>query len=190
MPISCASLLLASTFSVGHGPVDGSLLGRLTEDERCAISQYDGQYEACDNQTCRERILGQMLRVVELRRRLRRTTGSAHLFNQIRRPCDQASSIDAQLECFTSTENITFEDAMAMAGYTTAGVTYDGYAQLSMQMTMDEVEYILGGPGEETAYASSGGYSSATYIWRAGRRAIVLSFSNAHLSARAQIGLQ
>ncbi len=78
---------------------------------------------------------------------------------------------------------------MRLAGYTRAGITSAGYIQLRIGMELDEVEYILGDYGEEVSYASSGGYSASIYQWKAGRRMIVVTFSDYKLSGRSQSGL-
>lgn len=78
---------------------------------------------------------------------------------------------------------------MKLAGYTKAGITSEGYGQISIGMGMREVEYILGDYGEEVSYAASGGYSAAIYQWTAGRRMIVVSFTDFAVSGRSQSGL-
>lgn len=58
-----------------------------------------------------------------------------------------------------------------------------------MGMDMWDVEYILDDFGEELSYASSGGYSAATYNWASGRRLIIVSFPNDQVSGQSQSGL-
>jgi hypothetical protein len=99
------------------------------------------------------------------------------------------SNLVAQRRCFEERVGLTFEEGMKLAGFEPAGVTASGYAQLQMGLRLTQVEYILGGSGEEISYVSSGGHSSAMYRWTRGRNMIVVAFSDDELSARSQSGL-
>lgn len=115
---------------------------------------------------------------------------SAPTFSKLKQSCDSLQDdLQAMLECLQARQMVSWEDGMRLAGYTKAGVTREGYAQIRMGMDMRDVEYILDDFGEELSYASSGGYSAATYKWAAGRRLIIISFSNDQVSGRSQSGL-
>lgn len=191
MPASCAAIFLGAAFYTGIGPINGdSVSSHLTDHEVCITPAVTERFRACADQTCRDDLVAKQLAIVALRREMRTVTRSQHLFDRLRMLCDrQPDDLDAQLHCFEALQGISFEGAMALVGYTPAGVTMDGYSQIRIGMTMNEVDYILGDYGEELSYASSGGYSVATYAWRTGRRSIIVTFEDDKVAGRAQAGL-
>ena len=192
-PMATWSIILAtSTFSTGYGewtPKAGGMAA-LTRDEERFVERVIHHLHECPNTECRDRTAFAIAETINLRRSLNAQFVGSALFDALRAPCERLDAdVAAQLECFRQRRGITFESGMHMAGFRRAGITREGYSQLRIGLRMKEVEFVLGGGGEEISYASSGGYSASTYRWISGRRIIVVSFADDELSGRSQSGL-
>lgn len=185
-------VLAASTFSTGYGewtPRAGGMAA-LTRDEERYVERVFPQVNQCSDQDCRDRTVLAIAEIINLRRSLNAQFVGSAVFDALRGPCERLDTdIPAQADCFRLRQGLSFEDGMKLAGFTRAGITRDGYSQLRIGLRMKEVEFILGGYGDEISYASSGGYSAATYRWVSGRRIIIVSFSDDEVSGRSQSGL-
>lgn len=190
-PVS--SLAVAgSTFNTGYGewtPRAGGMAA-LTRDEERYVERVYPLVDQCSTQECKDKTVLAIAETVNLRRALNAAFVGPAVFDALRTPCERLDAdVLAQLECFRARQGISFEEGMRMAGFRPAGVTREGYSQLRIGMRMKEVEFILGDYGDELSYASSGGYSAATYQWSDGRKTIIVSFADDEVSGRAQTGL-
>ena len=70
-------------------------------------------------------------------------------------------------------------------------ISMDSYNQLKTDMSKDEVEGILGGPGEELSSSSGGGLTFTVYKW-SGKdySAIIVTFQNGKLKYKSQVALK
>jgi hypothetical protein len=185
-------VLAASTFSTGYGewtPQAGGMAA-LTRDEERYVERVYPQVNGCIDQECRDKTVLAIAEIINLRRSLNAQFVGTAVFDALRRPCESLDSdIPGQLACFRMRHGLSFEEGMDLAGFRRAGITREGYSQLRIGLRMKEVEFILGGYGDELSYASSSGYSAATYRWASGRRIIIVSFSDDEVSGRSQSGL-
>lgn len=185
-------VLAASSFSTGYGewtPRAGGMAA-LTRDEERYVERVFPQVNQCSDQDCRDRTVLAIAEIINLRRTLNAQFVGSAVFDALRGPCERLDTdIPAQAECFRKRKGLSFEEGMNLAGFRRAGITREGYSQLRIGLRMKEVEFILGGYGDELSYASSGGYSAATYRWALGRRIIIVSFSDGEVSGRSQSGL-
>ncbi len=185
-------MLAASTFSTGYGewtPKAGGMAA-LTRDENRYIERVYPQINRCSDQECRDKTALAIAEIINLRRSLNAQFVGVAVFDALRGPCESLDSdIPGQLACFRMRRGLSFEEGMNLAGFRRAGITREGYSQLRIGLRMKEVEFILGGYGDEVSYASSGGYSASTYRWKSGRRFIIVSFSDDEVSGRSQSGL-
>ena len=184
---------IGSVFSVG---IEIWLAGTnprptLTADEQCYAEQVHPQLIACaDERACREDVATAYVSVINSRRRLRNAYQSEVVYDRLRGPCEQlASRVKDQAECFSAKASLSKEDGFAVAGLSKAGITRRGASMLRTGMSMDEVEFILGSPGDQAAYSGGGGYSHAIYRWQQGRRLMVVSFSDDRVTGYSQSGL-
>lgn len=190
MSIAAASLILA-TFSVGYGdwsPGSGGM-SALTRDEERYLERALDKVRSCEIKECETLRALAALETLNLRRKLRDHTRGDVSFEALRRPCDDVEDLLDQRDCYKDRSDLTFEQSMVLAGFSSAGVSSAGYRQLRIEMSMDEVEYILGPASEELSYSSYGGHSAAMYRWGNQRRGIVAAFSDGKLTARSQYGL-
>lgn len=185
-------VLAASTFSTGYGewtPRAGGMAA-LTRDEERYVERVYPQVNQCTDQDCRDRTALAIAEIINLRRSLNAQFVGPAVFDALRRPYESLDSdIPGQLACFRMRKGLSFEKGMNLAGFHRAGITREGYSQLRIGLRMKEVEFILGGYGDEVSYASTGGYSAAMYRWESGRHIIIVSFSDDEVSGRSQSGL-
>lgn len=168
--------------------------GLLTSDEVYWVNREVKKADdvCAGDRDCKVRIVTAVRDVLNLRRALRRPYGSQLVFDTIRQTCDNLEGgIFVQKQCFEAIPipNST-DEAMAAAGFRRYGVSRRGFNSLRTGMSLSEVEFILGDDNERVSYASSGGYSSSMYQWRAGTGMIVVTFSDYKLSAYSQFGLR
>jgi len=100
-----------------------------------------------------------------------------------------ADDIAEQATCFGGLAAKTKQEGWDSVGLKVAGVSRSGYAQIRTGMAFDEVEFILGGTGEQISYSGGGGHSFALYRWVDGRAMVVLSFADDLVSGKSQSGL-
>ncbi len=185
--------IAASTFSTGYGKWTPRAEGMaaLTDDENEYVERVYPQVEKCADQECRDRTALGIAEIINLRRTLNADFVGSAVFDALRGPCEQLdATVAAQLECFRKRDGLTFEEGMTLAGFRPAGVNAAGYSQLRIGLRKNEVEFILGGYGEEVSYSSGGGYSIGIYRWQSGRSIIVASFANDELRSRSQTGIR
>lgn len=71
------------------------------------------------------------------------------------------------------------------------GVSKENYDRLKTDMTKDEVERIMGGPGEELSSSSGGDLTFTVYKWSGENySAIIVTFQNDKLKYKSQVGLK
>lgn len=163
---------------------------RQSPEERRLLVTLAKQGNSCPDAECRTRAFQTIAEIIRLRRSIYVQLMSEPTLSRLKESCDQhQEDLELMLSCLRARQNVSFEEGMKLAGYTRAGITAEGYSQLRIGMEMREVEYILGDYGEEVSYAASRGYSASLYQWKAGRRIIVVTFSDYKLSARSQSGL-
>lgn len=79
---------------------------------------------------------------------------------------------------------------MLLAGIPPAGVTMQGYGKIRTRMSLSEVEYILGGPGEQVSYVGYGGHSNEVLRWEGGRGMIFVTLIDYEVAGKSQSGLR
>lgn len=187
------SLIASATFWTGTGEwkVAPDFNSTLSRDEEQFVERSMAQYRECADDGCQRKILFAIRDIVNLRRSLNDDYSSPAVFNALRAPCERVAREDivAASDCFGARQGLTYSDAMSLAGFSQAGVSTDGYRQLKSGLRMKDVEFILGGPGEEISYSSAGGYSYAVYAWTRGNQQIVVSFEDDETTGRTQSGL-
>lgn len=193
MPMNL-SLIVALALSTASSPAismqGSSAPKRLPYDEKMLVERLTAQVSRCTTTECREQAYDLIVQIMKLRRSVKGQSMSDLTLSRLKGSCDdRQDDLQAIHQCLRDRQNLSFEDGMRLAGYTKAGITSEGYAQIRIGMEMREVEYILDGYGDEMSYASSGGYSASVYQWTAGRRIIVVSFSDYKVSGRSQSGL-
>lgn len=182
-----AGLLLCASVASAQTPLAWPGLSR---EEQLYAERLRVHADLCTTLDCRSKTFELIFQAIVLRRSVSGELMSAPTASQLKRSCDGLhEDLQATLECLRARQKVSWEDGMRLAGYTKAGVTRAGYDQIRIGMDMRDVEYILDDFGEEVSYASSGGYSAATYKWAAGRRLIIVSFSNYQVSGRSHSGL-
>lgn len=180
--------IISAAFLTGSG--DWTPDGYLTKDEERYVERAMPQVDACTDTQCREKTARTIVEVINLRRELNRHFIGSVIFNNIRATCDEnKKNVVDQRDCFSNSVKLSFEEGMKLAGFYTAGVNSSGYSQLRIGLRMKEVEFILGGYGEEISYVSSGGYSIGTYKWSNGRATIIVTFKDDEMRGRSQLGI-
>lgn len=192
MSCAAAAVALVSFVSgIGEWSPGASDPAALTHDEECYVERAWPQAEGCADRACRDNTALAIRDVINLRRRLNATFVGDVVFDALRSTCDALEgAARAQRDCYYARSKLTFEEGMREAGFRPAGVTMAGYRQLQIGLRMKEIEYILGGPGDEVSYVASGGYSLATYRWSEGRGSIIVSLKDGELGGRSQFGLR
>ena len=187
------SLIASTTFWTGAGEwrVAPDFDSTLSRDENQFVKRSMAQYDDCLEADCQKEVLFAIRDVVNLRRSLNDDYSSPAVFNALRLPCERVAGTDivAARECFGARQGLAYPDAMSLAGFSQAGVSTEGYRQLKSGLRMKDVEFILGGPGEEISYSSAGGYSYAVYAWTRGNQQIIVSFEDEETTGRTQSGL-
>jgi hypothetical protein len=184
------ALMLGASTSIIAGTEAPLKWANLSSEEKRHVERLAPQADLCSTQECRAEAFESIRQIIRLRRTVYGKSMSDVTLSRLRWSCDKPEfDLQAIVECLRARQNVSFEDGMRLAGHSRAGITAEGYAQIRIGMEIDEVEYILDDFGEELSYASSGGYSAATYQWIAGRRIIIVSFSDDKVSGRSQSGL-
>lgn len=76
-------------------------------------------------------------------------------------------------------------------GGSTSSLTMAKFVQLKVGMPRDEVERILGGPGEEISSTSGGGVDFSVNKWSGENyTSIILSFKANKIMSKSQVGLK
>lgn len=187
------SLIASTTFwtGVGEWKVAPDFDSTLSRDERQFVKRSMVQYDQCADKDCQREVLFAIRDVVNLRRLLNDDYSSPAVFNALRAPCERIAREDilGAADCFGARQGLEYAEAMTLAGFSRAGISADGYRQIKPGLRMNDVEFILGGPGEEISYSSADGYSFGMYGWNRGARRIVVSFADEETTGRTQSGL-
>lgn len=188
-------LIAVVGFVVGVGVFDArttdEVLKQLSADEKVYLVLVQPQIEMnCPDQdsVCRDGVAQAIRDVINFRRGVYTRFGF-EVFDKLRAQCEANPSVFSQRDCFSSRLALSYRKAMQLAGIPSAGVTMRGYWKLRTRMSLSEVEYILGGPGEQISYVGYGGHSNEAIQWRSGHGMIVLTFIDSELAGKSQSGL-
>jgi hypothetical protein len=185
-----APLLLTSSFITGAGDlVMGSIAHGPTRDETVYIERVWRQADKCADKTCREDLALAVRDVVNLRRKLSLYSYRQGQFDELRAPCEAMNDrLPEQRACFQAAIDSISPPVPPRPPVTYKGVTRAGYYALRIGMSQKDVFTLLGEDGDQVSYAASGGYSAAMYKWQAGRRLIIVTFSDDEVSGYSKSG--
>jgi hypothetical protein len=165
-------------------------MAALTRHEERYVERSMSEFKACADQACRDSVALAIAGVINSRRKLNAEHIGPVLFDALRAPCEALGGHAVQqLECFDGLRGLTFEAAMAKAGFKREGLTMIGYYSLRTGMREKEITFILGVEPVSISRSSYGGYGAEILRYSVGRRQILVTLTDDEMSAKAQSGV-